>query len=65
MVKVCCDICKENDANISFKIKKSRKGMWIRRSGGNFFDKNCWQPYEKIVICDKCAKKLLDLKEKL
>lgn len=61
MVKELCDICKENDANVKFKIKRARRGMWI----GSSFNKEYWKPYETIEICDKCANKHFNIKEKI
>ncbi len=56
-----CDLCKEKEANRKFKIKTSKKGYYQRIASGM---KRCnsWKPYEKIYICDNCARKLFSIK---
>lgn len=50
MVREICDVCKKNDADKKYKIKRSVKGYGYLGY--------IWEPYEKIVICDECAEKL-------
>lgn len=54
MIREICDICKKNDADKKFKIKRSVKGY---RLGAGYLG-YIWSPYEKIVICNECADKL-------
>lgn len=64
MIRELCDICEKNDVNVRYKIKKSRKGTWEDMGVSWFFDKDRWQPYQEIVICDECAEKLFGVMKK-
>ena len=58
MIREICDICKENNADKRFKIKRSVKGYGYYNNGKlSYF----WTPYEKIAICGECADKLFDI----
>lgn len=62
MIREICDVCKKNDANVKYKIKKSRKGMYVRGSNCIKWVGDIWQPWERIMICDECAEKLFGTK---
>lgn len=57
MIREICDLCKKNDADRKYKIKQSVKGY---RYGAAYLGR-VWLPYEQIVICDECAKKLFSI----
>lgn len=61
MIKEVCDICKENQPDKRFKIKMSRRGVYLRTGYGSKFDAQLWQPYERISICNECAEKVLGI----
>lgn len=52
--KTICDICKLNEADDSYKFKRSEKycSFW-------------WGRYEVIDICEECANKLFDISSKI
>lgn len=54
MKKRICDICKKNEASISFKTKMSVR-MWNGPFEGKF------TPYTTIDVCSDCGIKLLGL----
>lgn len=56
-----CDICKKNEADRKYKIKHSKRGMYVKSYGFSKWCSNVWTPWEKISICDECGKKFLDL----
>lgn len=56
-----CDLCKSKETNKRFKIKMSRKGCY-QRTGHGIRWTDLWQPYQKIAICEDCAKKLFGIK---
>jgi hypothetical protein len=60
MKKRVCDICKLNDADRSFKVKKSDRGIWVKTHNGGFRDNNYWSRYKKIDICKTCAGRLFE-----
>jgi len=43
-----CDICKNNLADMSFKVKRSNRSLI-----------NFWSRYEDIDVCNECGNKLL------
>lgn len=57
MIREICDLCKKNDADRKYKIKQSVKGY---KYGAAYLGR-IWLPYEQIVICDECAKKLFSI----
>ena len=57
--KHICDICNTNEADERYKIKRSRRGMWLRGNGYSKWDSTIWQPYQKIAMCHECKEKLL------
>ena len=57
MIREICDLCKKNDADRRYKIKQSVKGY---KYGAAYLG-NVWLPYEQLVICDECAKKLFSI----
>lgn len=61
MVKCVCDICNEREASRKFKVKVSRKGMYLHAGSGIRWDSSVWQPWQKIHICGECGEKLLGL----
>lgn len=62
MIREICDVCHNNDADTKYKIKKSRKGMYVRSPNLIKWVGDIWQPWEKIMICDECAKKIFSIK---
>ena len=57
MIREICDICKKNDADKRFKVKRSAKAYGYLTGKLAYF----WTPYEKIAICDECAEKLFNI----
>ena len=56
-----CDLCKNKEANRSFKVKMSRKGYYQNTGHSIRWVGDIWQPYEKIYICEDCAEKLFGI----
>ena len=57
MIREICDVCKKNDADKRFKIKRSIREYSLIGGKLSYF----WEPYEKIAICDECAEKLFSV----
>lgn len=57
MIREICDVCKKNDADKRYKIKRSVKAYGYLTEKLTYF----WTPYEKITICDECAEKLFNI----
>lgn len=55
MIKCLCDICKENEANKHFKVKRPEYRWRDGYHGTN---------YVKIDICENCYNKLISLTDK-
>ncbi len=55
MIKCLCDICKKNEANKHFKVKRKE-----RRWRNGYY----WTKYAKIDICENCYDKLINLTDK-
>ncbi len=61
MNKKICDICQENEADVSYKVKKSKRGIFIHsQNGARSKNNSIWSIYEKIDICKQCAEKLIN-----
>lgn len=60
MNKRVCDVCGENEATSSYKVKRS---IFCRHSVGSGPSARgiacCWGPYEKIDICEECSETIL------
>ena len=58
MIREICDVCKKNNADKRFKVKRSvRAYEYYNNRKLAYF----WTPYEKIAICDECAEKLFNI----
>ena len=57
-----CDMCKQREPNKKLKVKMSLKGGWLTCGDYRRWDGNLWQPYKKIVLCEYCYKKLVEVK---
>ena len=55
--RIVCDICGQREASRRFKVKVSRKGMYVNC----IWEPGFWRPYKKIDICGECGEKLLNL----
>lgn len=61
--QIICDVCKEREANRSFKVKLSKKLAYKKVYGGGITYDPWWKRYHKIDICQECAEKLLGVKK--
>lgn len=61
MNKRICDVCENNDASTSYKIKKSTLGRHYTGGSGARGIVYCWGLYEKIDVCEDCAEKILGI----
>lgn len=59
MDKRICDVCGKNEANTSYKVKKSIFGRHYTGGSGARGIVCDWGLYEKIDICGECAERLL------
>ena len=51
MIREICDVCKKNDVDQRFKIKRKVKYDWL----------GCWSKWSNIEICNECAEKLFGI----
>lgn len=65
MDKRICDVCDKNEANTSYKVKKSTLGRHHTGGSGARGIVYDWGLYEKIDICDECAEKLLGVSNRI
>ena len=60
MNKRICDICQLNEADVSYKVKKSKRGIFCSQNAARNKNNSIWSVYEKIDICKQCADKLIN-----
>jgi hypothetical protein len=63
--KRICDVCNKNEANASYKVKKSTLGRCCTGGYGARGIAFGWGIYEKIDICDECGEKLLGVSSRI
>lgn len=54
-----CDICKEQRPNREYKIKMRRRGRLVSGGASLMWDPTIWNSWERLSVCEKCARKLL------
>lgn len=65
MDKRICDVCDKNEADTSYKVKKSTLGRHCTGGSGARGIVCGWGLYEKIDICHECAEILLGVSNRI